>query len=312
MPSKAPLTLYFLNGAVLPVDRRGVLRLVTDPFGVFTILFSANIIRAMNALVLDLPLGLIETVALSVALAALLWTTLLTMGIVLAWLGERAGRTILAPVPLITFAAILLNDVAILWVYGRVLGMDVWTFATVSRIFLLNYGIHLGFEFFFAATVVPKLSRTVRDDPVYGTVRHPAAQTAGGFREEAGAPPRPESPRLLVAGEAIAAQEIRLIEADEHYVFVHLAHGKLHVRERFGSLVRMLRASQGMQVHKSYWVAFGHIREARPKRDGSLILLLADSTTIPVARGRAASFRTRYRHWQTLREAAQHPMSVGN
>jgi hypothetical protein len=312
MVSKKPLTLYFLNGETMSVDHKDVVSILTDPFAVFIMLFSANIIRAMNALVLDLPLELLETIILSVGLAAVLWETLLTIGVILTWLGERAGRTIVAPVPLITFVAILLNDVVILWIYSRVLDMDVWNFATVSEIFLLNYVIHLGFEFFFSAIVVPKLKRSSGEDMIYETVMRSAARGAAGFREEAATPPRLDSHQLLVAGEAIAAHEVKLVEADEHYVFVHFSDVKLHVRERFGSLVGMLKTSQGIQVHKSYWVAFTHIREVQPKRDGSLILVLEDSTTIPVARGRASTFRNRYQHWKTLREVGRYSLPVEN
>ena len=310
MPSDKPLTFFFLTGATLSVDRRAVLRMMTDPFAVFIIFFAANIIRTMNVLVLDLPLGMSETIILSFGLAVILWATMVTMGLVLVWLGETAGHTLVAPVPLVAFMAILINDVAILWGYSRILDMDVWNFATASKIILMNYLIHLGFEFFFSAIVVPRLKQryedgSIEEAPIYEPARHTATQRTAGFGEEMAARPMPDSPRVLVGGEAIAAHEIKLVEADEHYVFVHFSDVKLHVRESFGSLVRMLGNSPGMQVHKSYWVAFSHIRDVEPKRDGSLTLTLRDATTVPVARGRARAFRQKYGLWTARHKVPQ-------
>jgi len=305
MHSDRPLTLYFLTGDVMHVDRKTVVSLMADPLAVFIMLFSANIIRAMNALLLELPLGLAETVVLSFGLAAILWGTMLAMGLGLVWLGEATGRRIVAPVPLVTFLGILLNDVAILRSYSHVLDLDVWSFAAVSNIFLVNYFIHLGFEFFFAAIVVPRLKRRCREEEVNASVMHTLERKAAGVQEAAAPPAGADNQRVLVAGEAIAAHEIKLVEADEHYVFVHFSDVRLHVRESFGSLVRMLGNSPGMQVHKSYWVAFRHIRAVEPKRDGSLTLILEDSAVIPVARGRAKAFRQRYRDWKARSMALQ-------
>jgi len=273
MHSDRPLTLYFLTGDVMHVDRKTVVSLMADPLAVFIMLFSANIIRAMNALLLELPLGLAETVVLSFGLAAILWGTMLAMGLGLVWLGEATGRRIVAPVPLVTFLGILLNDVAILWSYSHVLDLDVWSFAAVSNIFLVNYFIHLGFEFFFAAIVVPRLKRRCREEEVNASVMHTLERKAAGVQEAAAPPAGADHQRVLVAGEAIAAHEIKLVEADEHYVFVHFSDVRLHVRESFGSLVRMLGNSPGMQVHKSYWVAFRHIRAVDAwRRDENLMV----------------------------------------
>jgi len=305
MPSEKPLTLLFLTGSTLSVDRRTILRMMTDPYAVFIMFFAANIIRSINVLLLDLPLGLSETLVLSLGLAVILWATMVTLGLALAWLGEVNGRTIIAPVPLVAFAGIVINDVAILWGYSRVFEMEVWTFATVSKIILMNFSLHLGFELFFSAIVVPRLRQRYGDGPRYEPAGRGPGCAPTGFGEEAVPLARPESPRVLVGGEAIAAHEIKLVEADEHYVFVHFSDVKLHVRESFGSLVRMLGNSPGMQVHKSYWVAFGHIRDVEPKRDGSLTLTLRDATTVPVARGRARAFRQKYGFWTARHKVPQ-------
>ncbi|MCV2888326.1 LytTR family DNA-binding domain-containing protein [Ruegeria aquimaris] len=283
-----PLELHFLDGTSLCVDRKDVLTLMTCPVGVFIVVFSASIIHVLNVFMLGVPLAFIQALALGLVLAGVHWLTLTGLGLALTRIGRNRKRAVRLPVPLAGLATILTNNIPALWAVSRVFSPETWNLVSVWKVILLAYAVHLGFEFLFAALVVPMMKRKRLAEAAKDTA---LVQNAAEDDARDGPRARPDVMHLLLAGEPVVAEDIKLVEADEHYVFVHFADRKTHVRESFGSLVRALDKAAGMQVHKSYWVAFDHIHKVHSKRDGGLKLILKDKTAIPGARSRARAFR---------------------
>ncbi|MCE8523388.1 LytTR family transcriptional regulator [Ruegeria pomeroyi] len=278
MTSTRPLTLRFLNGDTVSLDRRAALTMMTAPIAMFMVVFSATIVRILSIFMLDVPVGWLATVGLGLGLGVVLWVFLLLLCLLLVRLGQTTRHGVNLPVPLIGLSGVLCHDIPLLWLYARIFDLDIWTPMAAAMIVLLAFAVHLGFELLFAAVMLPLLARA--DSPQMA----PAGT------------PRPASdPKLMLAGETIAAKDITLVQADEHYVFVHHGDRKSHVRQSFGALVKALDDAAGMQVHKSYWVAFDHIQQVQSKRDGGLKLILKDKTAIPGARSRARAFREAFR-----------------
>jgi DNA-binding LytR/AlgR family response regulator len=53
------------------------------------------------------------------------------------------------------------------------------------------------------------------------------------------------------------------------------------IRHSFRGALAQLPSSAGLQVHRSHWAAFGHVREVQVGKP--LQLRLADGTAIPVS-----------------------------
>ncbi|HCE72438.1 MAG TPA: hypothetical protein DET67_15145 [Ruegeria sp.] len=289
-----PLTLRFLNGDTVSLDRRAALMMMTCPIAVFIIVFSASIVRTLSIFMLDVPVSWLAAIALGLGMGALLWVFFLCLSLVLIRLGRMTRDGIDLPVPLIGLLGVLCNDIPMLWIYARVFDLDIWTPMAAAMIVLLAFAVHLGFELLFAVVVLPLLARARNQRPA-----------------PAGIPPPAPDPKLMLDGETIAAKDITLIQADEHYVFVHHGGRKSHVRQSFGSLVKALDKTAGMQVHKSYWVAFDHVQQVQPKRDGGLKLILKDKTAIPGARSRARAFREALRSRAQMGAARTEPAKEG-
>ncbi len=76
---------------------------------------------------------------------------------------------------------------------------------------------------------------------------------------------------------------IHALQAEDHYVRVHTTDGQALIRMRLRDAVAMLAPEEGVQPHRSWWVARSAVASLR--RDGSRTLIqLADGTTVPVSR----------------------------
>ena len=114
-----------------------------------------------------------------------------------------------------------------------------------------------------------------------------AAEPAATF---AAAPPNP-LPNLLV--DQIPPElgsDIIALEMEDHYVRVHTALGSALVLMRLRDAMALVGEVEGMQVHRSWWVARGAVEDAL--RDGRNIRLkLARGLEAPVARAKLAELR---------------------
>ena len=103
--------------------------------------------------------------------------------------------------------------------------------------------------------------------------------------------PAPASPNPLFdqlppeLGSAIIA-----LEMEDHYVRVHTALGSALVLMRMRDAMALLGEAEGMQVHRSWWVARAAVEDVQ--RDGRNIRLkLARGIEAPVARAKVADLR---------------------
>jgi len=93
------------------------------------------------------------------------------------------------------------------------------------------------------------------------------------------------SRHLVIGGEQVDLSQLLHIEAREHHVHLTFENAKSLARARLGDIVAQTSTEDGMQPHRSWWVARDPaIRTER--RNGRLILRLRDDTEVPVARTR--------------------------
>ena len=87
--------------------------------------------------------------------------------------------------------------------------------------------------------------------------------------------------------------EVRLVEAQEHYIRVRTSAGSGLALYRFGDALRDLDTLRGLQVHRSYWVADAAVTALRKTRNG-MRLVLDDGEEIPVSRRYEVTVKTRF------------------
>jgi DNA-binding LytR/AlgR family response regulator len=103
-------------------------------------------------------------------------------------------------------------------------------------------------------------------------------------REAGEAPPSREG--LLGA----APSQVICLQMEDHYVRVHTAGGSRLVLSTLSQAMAALGASDGLQVHRSWWVARKAV--VRAYRDGRRVRLdLINGVSAPVARSAVASVR---------------------
>lgn len=93
--------------------------------------------------------------------------------------------------------------------------------------------------------------------------------------------PSPFFERLPVA----LGRDIISIQSQDHYLRVVTTKGSDMILMRMADAVKQLEALDGVQTHRSWWVAKKHITDV--VRDGGKVtVLLSDGEVVPVSRGR--------------------------
>lgn len=96
---------------------------------------------------------------------------------------------------------------------------------------------------------------------------------------------QPPSRQLIVGGEQIELDKLLHIEAREHHVHLTFEEKTARARARLSDIVAQTDMSDGVQPHRSWWVARDPaIRVER--KNGRVFLRLRDNTEVPVARTR--------------------------
>ena len=80
------------------------------------------------------------------------------------------------------------------------------------------------------------------------------------------------------------------VSSEDHYLRVHTDRGEELILMRLADAVRELSGADGMQTHRSWWVAKAGIAEAR-KEGGKLRLVLKSGAEVPVSRSFAKAVR---------------------
>lgn len=73
------------------------------------------------------------------------------------------------------------------------------------------------------------------------------------------------------------------LSSQDHYTLVQTTQGEELVLIRLADAIREAQPTQGLQVHRSHWVALDHVSTAR-RDDGRAILTLSSKAEIPVSR----------------------------
>lgn len=90
-------------------------------------------------------------------------------------------------------------------------------------------------------------------------------------------------------------EEILRLEAADNYVILHLATGRLMVRETMGALAARLGAERFVRINRSAIVQADQIREIQPAPYGDHTIVLRDGTRLPLSRslrGQLSRFAT--------------------
>jgi len=86
--------------------------------------------------------------------------------------------------------------------------------------------------------------------------------------------------------------EVWAVEAEDHYLRLHTSKGQDLILMRLADAVAELDGIEGLQVHRSWWVARDAIVDAR-RGDGRATLTLKDGAQVPVSRTYAGELRDR-------------------
>lgn len=102
-----------------------------------------------------------------------------------------------------------------------------------------------------------------------------------------GAPPASFLDRLPIK---FRAGEIYAVSAEDHYLRVHTSLGETLILMRLSDAIREIGALDGLQTHRSWWVARQGLADIS-KADGKLVLKLKSGAEAPVSRTYAQAVR---------------------
>ena len=92
---------------------------------------------------------------------------------------------------------------------------------------------------------------------------------------------------ITMAGRKVSLGQVDRVKAAEHYLEIYTPDGTEIIRERMATFLEQVGAEDGIQTHRSHWVA----RRTAQSLNGSK-LTLQDGEKIPVARGRLDDVRS--------------------
>jgi len=267
-----PRTPYLrrLFGRRLPVLAVTVAVLtVIGPFGTFQDLTAAQRLAYWGGLI---GLGALAFEAVSQAAFRILKRR------------AHAWRTILAGVAL-TVTALLTVCVAALEVTLR--GLDYLHPLGLAEMFIYVAVITA------LVTAVP-LWLELRDRGLVGAPPGPAPAVPEAVEVPAAIPAAAPVPReipFLARIPARLGRTLVALEMEDHYVRVHTADGSDLLLMRLRDAVAELEGFDGLQVHRSYWVAAAAVTGVERKPDGKLTLVLSTGLKVPVSRSFAPAVR---------------------
>lgn len=109
------------------------------------------------------------------------------------------------------------------------------------------------------------------------------AQRHAASAPPASAPPAPEPPALLARLPLDKRGALVALSVEDHYTRVRTTRGEELLLMRLSDAIREVGAIPGAQVHRSHWVAFDQVTQARREGDRA-ILTLTHGAEIPVSR----------------------------
>lgn len=107
-------------------------------------------------------------------------------------------------------------------------------------------------------------------------------------------PPEPLSPPILRRLPGALQGDLLFLQAEDHYVRVATTAGQALVHSRFTDAIAAAHPVEGVQVHRSFWVACTAIAELQ-KTGGAYSARLTDGTVLPVSRTYLTNIRAQTR-----------------
>ena len=104
-----------------------------------------------------------------------------------------------------------------------------------------------------------------------------------------------ETPPLLARLKPENRGPLQHIAVEDHYVHVTTIRGRELVLLRFSDAIKEVGATEGLQVHRSHWVAKSFV-ETLKRDNGKLVLVLKDQQVIPVSRTHLDPVRIAFGH----------------
>jgi DNA-binding LytR/AlgR family response regulator len=145
----------------------------------------------------------------------------------------------------------------------------------------LMFGAH------FEWTDAPGLFLSVFMVSVVMTALNVLVETQRQAVTEAGSRPAKFLERLPLK---LRGAEVWAVEAEDHYLRLHTSKGQDLILLRLADAVAELQGIEGLQVHRSWWVARDAITDAK-RGDGRATLTLKDGAEVPVSRTYAGLLR---------------------
>ena len=94
---------------------------------------------------------------------------------------------------------------------------------------------------------------------------------------------KPALRNIFVELPTTLGDDVICLSANDHYIHLRTALGSVMLNRRFSDCVDLLSEFDGLQVHRSHWVALKHIVNVKPK-GSSYVCILEDRSEIPVSR----------------------------
>ncbi len=143
---------------------------------------------------------------------------------------------------------------------------------------------------FEGAQGTPPLPRFVLPVLAFAAVAAALGRAIGSSRSPAKvlAPARPAFVGRLPG--ALQNAEIIAVEGEDHYVCVHTSRGRHLLHMRFGDALSELKMLDGLQSHRSWWVAKSAVSAVK-RGNGRATLKLANGLEAPVSRRYAQCLR---------------------
>lgn len=105
-----------------------------------------------------------------------------------------------------------------------------------------------------------------------------------------------EPPPLLARLKPENRGPILRLSAEDHYTETVTTRGRELLLIRFSDALQELGDTEGMQIHRSHWVARAHFQKLET-RNGKLMAILKNGSELPVSRSFAASAKAQAAHW---------------
>ncbi len=84
--------------------------------------------------------------------------------------------------------------------------------------------------------------------------------------------------------------ELYAISSEDHYLRIHTSLGEELILMRLADAMRELETANGLQTHRSWWVASSGVADSK-RENGKIVLILKSGTEVPVSRTYSAAVK---------------------